>query len=322
MSPTKPPYRHAGALAIALAALVAHPAIAQQDAASAAAPGRISFKSDVFNADIAAKDQPAMTVKAKAVGQAIMATPALTNLKGMAVDWSVRIAAQQDNMAKTDPFPARGQVLLRKIDLKRNGKADADGRYGGEGEGPSIKFTVNDPFGFYWGNIDAMKPATATFNLPTTAQWDGGTMTVKQNGETVVVVGRADRAPFVLLAREQALNALIKQLVDDGIPPESKGIANIKAELAALTATERAQPACRGGREVPNRWLTDCAANAMYQVQRNPGYFDEAKPRTSVELVTFRVGDAGAVGEDKDEGDRLRQAFASIDLAAVRKLLD
>ena len=29
-------------------------------------------------------------------------------------------------MPKSDPFPARGQVLLRKIDLKRNGKPDAE----------------------------------------------------------------------------------------------------------------------------------------------------------------------------------------------------
>jgi hypothetical protein len=309
-------------LAAALAACWASAADAQQDAASGAAPGRVTFKSDVFNPDIAAKDRPTIIAKATAVGESIVSTPALANPQGMAIDWSVRIAAQQDGMPKTDPFPARGQVLLRKIDLKRNGKPDADGRYGGEGEGPTIRFTVNDPFGFYWGNIEAMKPATGTFALPITAKWEGGTMTVKQNGETVLVVGRADRAPFVVLTREQALNALIEQLVGDGIPPDSKGIANIKAELAALAAAERTEPACRGGKEIPNRWLTACTERAVYQVKRNPDYFDAAKPRTSVQLVTFRVGDAGAVGEDKDEGDRLRQAFGQIDLAAVRKLLD
>jgi hypothetical protein len=300
--------------AIILCALFALPAVAEQDAVSAAAPGRITFTSD--------KDKPAMTAKVKAVGQTIVSTPALANPKGMAIDWSVRITAQQDGMPNTDPFPARGLVLIRKIDLKRNGRPDAEGRFGGEGEGPSIKFTVNDPFGFYWGEINAMKPATATFNLPLTSQWEGGTMTVKINGETVVVLGRADRAPFVVLTRAQALTALIKQLTDDGIPPESKGIANIKAEIAAMSAAEAAQPACRGGKEVPNKWLTDCTGNAMYQVQQNPAYFDRAKPRTSVQLVTFRVTDAGVVGEDKDEGDRLRQAFAQIDLAAVRKLLE
>jgi hypothetical protein len=303
--------------------IFASSAPALKDAASAAAPGRVTFKSDVFNSDIAANDRPAMVAKVQAVGEQIVATPALASPKGMAIDWSVRIAAQQDGMPKTDPFPARGQVLLRKIDLKRNGKPDADGRYGGEGEGPAIKFTVNDPFGFYWGNIEAMKPATGTFALPAAAHWDGGTMTVKQNGETVLVVGRTDRAPFLVLTQEQALNALIEQLVGDGIPPDSKPIANIKAELAALAPSERGQPACRGGKEIPNRWLTTCTdSRALYQVKRNPGYFDAAKPRTSVQLVTFRVGDAGAVGEDKDEGGRLRQAFAQIDLAAVRKLLD
>jgi hypothetical protein len=310
-------------LLAAVAMLLAAPALAQQDAASAAAPGRITFKADVFNTQIAAKDRPAMIAKAKAVGQTILDTPALASLKGMAIDWSVRIAAQQDGMPATDPFPARGNVLLRKIDLKRNGKPDAEGRYGGAGEGPSIKLTVNDPFGFYWGNIEAMKPATATFALPVAAKWEGGSMTVKQNGETVVVIGKIDRAPFVTLTREQALEALIEELVDQGLPPESKGVANIKAELAALAPGERAQPACRGGKEVPNRWLTDCdGPRAVYQVKRNPDYFDTAKPRTSVELVTFRVGDAGAVGEDPEEGGRLRQAFDQIDRAAVRKLLD
>lgn len=311
------------ATVMALALLFVSSAHAQQDAASAAAPGRVTFKSDVFNADIAAKDRPAMIAKVKAIGALIVATPALASPKGLAIDWSVRIAAQHDGMPKTDPFPARGQVLLRKIDLKRNGKPDADGRYGGQGEGPAIKLTVNDPFGFYWGNIEAMKPATGTFALPAAAQWEGGTMTVKQNGETVLVVGHADRAPFLVLTQEQALNALIEQLVGDGIPPDSKPIANIKAELAALAPAARGQPACRGGKEIPNRWLTACTdPRAVYQVKRNPGYFDASKARTSVQLVTFRVGDAGVVGEDKDEGDRLRQAFAQIDLAAARKLLD
>jgi hypothetical protein len=297
-------------IAVTFLALFALRAVAEQDAASAAAPGRITFKSDVLNA------------KVKAVGQAIVATPALTNPKGMAIDWSVRITAQQDGMPNTDPFPARGFVLIRKIDLKQNGKPDAEGRFGGEGEGPSIKFTVNDPFGFYWGDINAMKPATATFNLPLSSKWESGVMTVKFNSETVVVLGRTDRAPFVILTRAQALTTLIKQLTDDGIPPESKGITNIKAEIAAMSASESAQPACRGGKEVPNKWLTACTDNAMYQVQQNPAYFDKTKPRTSVQLITFRVTDAGAVGEDKEEGDRLRQAFGQIDLAAVRKLLE
>ena len=37
--------------------------------------------------------------------------------------------------------------------------------------------------------------------------------------------------------------------------------------------------------------------------------------------VAFRVGDP-TVGEDKAEGDKLREAFAQLDVAAIRKLLD
>jgi hypothetical protein len=313
---------HAAVLA-ALAALLPTPGFAEQDAASAAAPGRISFKSDVFNPQISATDAPAMIAKAKAVGEAIIGAPALANPKGIAIDWSVRVTAQHDGLPKTDPFPARGFVLLRKIDLKRNGKPDVNGRYGGEGEGPSLKFTLNDPLAFYWGNIEGVNLATGSFALPTSAKWDAGAMTVKQNGEATVVVGRTDRAPFVILTQEQALNRLIAELVEQGIPPDSKGISNIKAELAAMAPAERAQPACQGGKEVPHHWLTACTdPGAVYRVATNPNYFDATKPRLSTQLISFRVGDAGAVGEDQDEGDRLRQALSQIDLGAVRKLLD
>ena len=41
--------------------------------------GRVAFKSDVVNPDIAVKDRPTMIAKAKAVGQSIVATPALVS---------------------------------------------------------------------------------------------------------------------------------------------------------------------------------------------------------------------------------------------------
>jgi len=325
MSPKRTKRSVTGWIAVCLLAGVSHPAIAKQDPESAAAPGRVEFTSDVVNQQISAKDKPAMVAKGKAAGSLVVSTPALSNPVGMAVNWSVRVGFQQDGMPASDPFPVKGSVLLRKIDIKDGSKPDSQGRYSGAGEGPTLKFTVNDPFAFYSGNIEGMNPATGSFDLPVAASWNDGVMHFNSNSETILVVGRPDRAPFRHVTREEFIADLMTELYPDGTDPyskPSKGLSALKAELAEMSPAERNSPACRGGKERPNRWLTSCSdAGSHYKVKMNHAYFDKSKSRVSTQLVTFKVHDAW-VGEDVEEGDRLRAAFGQINVDAVRSLLD
>ena len=310
---------------VAIATFITVPAIAQQSAADAMLRGQVTFSSDVVNPDIKTKDKPAMTAKGKAAGDLVLATPALTDPKGFAINWSTRVGFQHEGMPKTDPFPVKGFILVREINTSDGSKPDKEGRYSGAGEGPSLKFSINDLHAFYSGNIEAMNPATGAFDLPATAKWENGAMIFQQNNDTVMVIGRADRAPFRHVTREEFINELIAELYPDGTDPYSKpgkGLSALKAELAEMTPADRASPACRGGKEVKNRWLTSCGDEGSYfQVKANHDYFDRTKPHVSTQLVTYRVS-GHRVGGAKREGDVLRAAFSQIDPAAVRKLLD
>jgi hypothetical protein len=218
----------------------------------------------------------------------------------------------------------KGYILAREIDTSDGSKPDKEGRYTGSGEGPTLKFTVNDPFGLYRDN-DVAQNEHLLFQIPATAKWENGAVTFKQGKDTVMVVGHADRAPYRLVSREERINGLIAELYPDGTDAYSKpgkGLSALKAELAEMSPAERASPACDSGKEIKNRWLTSCNdPGSHYFVTPNLDYFDTTKPRTSTQLVTFRVSEHW-VGAAKPEGDKLRAAFAEIDVAAVRKLLD
>jgi hypothetical protein len=313
--------------AMILWAGLSSPAFAEQDAASAAARGHVLFTSDSVNPNVREAHKPVMIAKAKAVGDAVISRPALADPHGFAIDWHARLSIPQVGMAGANPYPVRGYVLVRKIklDARPAPKPDADGRYPGEGEGPKLAFTINDPFTLFSGNIEGVKPrpADGVFDLPADAEWNNGQIKLHTGMDTVLMIGRMDRgAPFTRLTAEQALTALVKELVAEGMPESSKPVQAVKAELAAMSADERQSPACRGGKEVPSHWLTNCAGErAVQKVKINHLYFDTSKPYTTVQLVAFRVGDP-TVGEDKAEGDKLREAFAQLDVAAIRKLLD
>jgi hypothetical protein len=314
-------------LPLMLAAGFSSPAMAEQDAASAAAPGHVVFSSDSVNPNVREAHKPVMIAKAKAVGEAIVSRPALADPHGFAVDWHARLSIPQAGMAGANPYPVRGYVLVRKIklDAKPAPKPDASGRYPGEGEGPKLTFTINDPFTLFSGNIEGVKPrpADGVFDLPANAEWNNGQIKLHTGMDTVLMIGRMDRgAPFIRLTAAEALNALVKELIAEGMLESSKPVQAVKAELAAMSVDERQSPACRGGKEVPGHWLTNCAGErAVQKVKINHLYFDTSKPYTTVQLIAFRVGDP-TVGEDKAEGDKLRDAFSQLDVAAVRKLLD
>jgi hypothetical protein len=314
--------------AMILTAGLASPALAEQDAASAAAPGHVVFTFDNVNPNVREAHKPVMIGKAKAVGETIISRSALADPHGFAIDWHARLSIPQSGMAGANPYPVRGYVLVRKIklDAKPAPKPDADGRYPGEGEGPKLTFTINDPFTLFSGNIEGVKPrpADGVFDLPADAEWNNGQIKLHTGMDTVLMIGRMDRgAPFIRLTAEEALNALVKELIAEGMPESSKPVQNVKAQLAALSADERQSSACRGGKEVPGHFLTTCdGPRAVQRVKINHLYFDTSKPYTTVQLIAFRVGDAGTVGEDKAEGDKLRDAFSQLDMAAIRKLLD
>lgn len=295
-----------------------------QDPASAQAPGQLSFSHDVVNPQIKPAERAPLIAKGKALLDSLTSTPALAQPRGFALNSSLRIDFYRDAVKRDgDPFPVGGQLLLRKIDLKQNAKADAQGRYPGWGEGPAIQFRLNDLLSLYERNAAAEAGADSVFSLTASLRREAAGLYRLQSGlRQLIVIADAERQPFVHLSREDYLRRLMKELYPDGVDPSpkpGKGLAKLQAELEALSAEQRAAPACTGGSG--RGWTSGCDdPSSVYQVRPNPDYFDRSRPRHSVQLITLVVPQPW-VGEDREEGDRLRAAAAQLDLDALRKLL-
>lgn len=312
-------------LSLALPLLAVHMAHAAQDAASAQAPGQVSFGSDVVNPQVPARERAALVARGKAVAELLLATPALREPRGFALNGYVRVDFFRDSVrVDGDPFPISGSLLLRKIDLRSGAKPDAQGRYPGHGEGPAVKFKINDLLGLYGNNAASGGQRGGHFQLPVGAltRDADGVYRFEQGLQRVVVIAAPGRDPFLPLTQQDYLQGLIAELYPDGrdpAPHPGKGLAALQAELAALSPEQRRAPACSGGRG--RGWLSNCAARgASALVRPNLDYFDRSKPRGTPQLITLTVA-LPWVGQDREEGDRMRSAVAELDIAALQALL-
>lgn len=308
-------------LGLPLAGLQAAP----QDPASAQAAGQIGFGGDVVNPQVPAKDRAVLLAKGKAVAEVALATRALREPRGFALNSFVRVDFFHDS-AKVDgdPFPISGTLLLRKIDLRSHAKPDAQGRYPGSGEGPTLKFKLNELMGLYPNNAVAESRRGGYLALPAAAIARGadGLYRFEQGLQQIIVIAAPGRAPFVHVTRQEYLQQLIAELYPSGVdtaPKPGKGLGALQAELAALSPEQQQAPACSGGRG--RSWLSHCEdRGASYLVRPNLDYFDRRKPRSAPQLITLSVP-LPWVGEDREEGDRLRSAVAELDFGRLQAML-
>lgn len=300
-------------------------ATAAQDPESANALGQLSFSSDAVNPQLKAADKPPLTAKARALLDLLTGTPALRERRGFALNGSARLGFFSESVETAgDPFPVSGSLLLRKIDLKQNAKADAQGRYPGWGEGPAIQFSFNHLLTMYGNNAASGHQRGTPLQLPAASlrREPDGSLRFTQGLRSYLVIAAAGREPFTHLSREAYLRRLMNELYPDGTDPRpkpGKGLAALQAELEALSPEQRQAPACSGGRG--RGWTSSCEdPSAVYQVLPNLDYFDRRQPRHAVQLITLVIPGPW-VGEDREEGDRLRAAAAELDIKALRALL-
>jgi hypothetical protein len=296
-----------------------------QDAASAAALGQATLTYD-FAARVPAKDRPAMVATAKAVAAVVMATPSLSRLTGVAVNGGVHSAGQPTGAPPRTPHAAYGPIILRKINLPVKARANAQGRYEGEGEGPIIPILINTLY-LLPGNAPA--PAwDETFGLPTDLRSRGGVTRFAYNGWSILVVHRPDALPFVHVTRQELLTRAMAALRPDSPQLDDKRRARIQAqydilaaELAGLTPRQRAEPGCENGRIGRQYSKSGCdVPGATYIVRYNPTYFDLSRPPTAPQIVSLRVRGPWA-GSDPDLTPRLQRAFDEIDVTALQALI-
>lgn len=308
-------------LAAGLCAHVAAHAL-EQDAVSAAARGQSVLTYD-FTMRTPAKDRPAMIAAAKAVTGVVMATPQLSDLSGVAVNGGLHGAAPLAGLPATAPYIATGPIILRWIRLPIKAKADAQGRYEGEGEGPTLVVSINSLYVL----PGVMPPAAAseTFALPLDMSDEDGVMRFRQGGWEMLVAHKPGVSPFVHATREELLTRAMSALTPDAPNLDDKRRARIRQkydvlaeELASLGPDERAAPGCENGRIGKAYSRSGCdVPGAYYIVRYNTAYFDPKLGRTTPQIVSIRVRDAW-VGGDFELGARLRAAFAELDVAALK----
>jgi hypothetical protein len=296
---------------------------AEQDAASQAAPGQVALTYD-FSGVLPA-DKARMTASAKAAAAVVLATPALTDPRGVAVNGGVHGGQTGRGLSKSGPYAAFGVIILRRIRLDLKRKADAQGRFEGEGEGPTIHLVLNN-LNFLTGN-GPPPAADEIYVLPNTVRWDRGVMPVRSGDWDVLVVGRPDRAPFVHLTRREILESAVARM------QPSPGLDDVRAgrlaakrdeyvrELARLSPAQLAEPGCEHGFLDKKLSKSGCETpGANFLVRYNLDYFDPAKPRTALQIIALQVRRRGP-GSDAMLTDRLRTAAGQVDLAALRRLV-
>ncbi|MDQ7812600.1 hypothetical protein, partial [Brevundimonas sp.] len=143
-----------------------------------------------------------------------------------------------------------------------------------------------------------------------------------------VVVARPGRRPYRHVTKQEVLDREIgdyRKIVDDlggnAAPRLLETLGKLEAELAALSPAGRAEPACQDGSRRQGLF-TDCAkVGAHFVVAVDPDYFDPARPKTAIQLVTISAPSEGAQGHPT-LSPILREAMGQVDLRAIQALLD
>jgi len=282
----------------------------------------------------------AMKRKVEAILQRLLQTPALSTMQGFSIDRHIHL----DNMVSSPGIVGgKSFLLVRRVHPSQSKRDPSSGALRGVGEGPVIKVHVNDRdavFGEYSKeneNLGTTRESSVKMRLL------HGFPVYELGSRDVVVIAKPGREPFVPVSKQRYLEGLLsldlelakfqrEQLAKAQDPRDrtnlekylakSEAAINEKqAMLNALSEAERREQACPSKKSKGGPFIGCNEKGATHYLALNPDYFDAAKPKGSIELVTIEV-----VGKrflnDKALGTLTRQALEQLDLAGLQASLD
>lgn len=291
-------------------------------------PGRVSAPVvDSRDNRLPPADRQCLVAKADALFARLLATPSLARPIGFAVSRAIVVAPPPDGMPQWHPSRALGTMLLRAVNPADGSRPDANGAYGGAGEGPSIRFAINDLTALFQFPEEGRTDRPKYFDFPYADKDFGGFPVLRFSSRTHIVIARPGHVPFrhvtrqALIEREIGdLREPVARLGEANAPQIVAQIRRLEAELAALSPAERQAPACRNmGRG--KSLLAPCGGGAPYVVTPNSDYFTRSASRAAVQLIVLSVPQPGGVGHKVLE-PITRAAVDALDLEALQAVLE
>ncbi len=317
-----------GMAAVGLLAAAAS-ARAEQDPESARAPGRVGPASiELRDSRVPQAQARAMAAEVDGLLGRLLATPALADPHGFAISRKVILVPPRPGMPDWHPSAAEAMLLARSISVHGGSRADASGAWSGVGEGPTLQLTVNDLGALYVWPEEGEDDRPKFFELTNAPDERDGFPVLHFRSRDHVVIARPGRRPYRHVTKQEVLEREIgdyRKIVDDlggnAAPRLLETLGRLEAELAALSPAGRAEPACQDGSRRQGLF-TDCAkVGAHFVVAVDPDYFDPARPRTAIQLITISAPSEGAQGHPT-LSPLLREAMEQLDLRAIQALLD
>lgn len=280
-----------------------------QDPASAAARGQIDLTYNNSRKAASPAEKTPLQVKGVKLRDMILSTPALANPVGFAVHASVVLQKPVSSRA-SDPDALWGVALTRRINVSRS-KPDAAGRYPGDGEGPSLEYSINrlksafgdpDMYGFY--------------KLPDDVREGDGDLRFARSGSDYLVITPLGQRAYQPVSIGEYVNASLREY--EGYP---QIIADLKGALARLSPAEQAAPYCMTNQKPDDDLRNRCRhPSARRMVKANPALSVGTGANSKARLIVLKVMQTGRLG-DQQERARLRTAAGQLDVAAIRGLL-
>lgn len=302
------------ALASALVLAIASPGLAQtQDPASAAAPGQVNFGYNASRSIPAAADKTALQARGVRLRDMILATPALADPRGFALSVSLVLERPTPSRA-SDPDRIWGNVILRFINLAR-GKPNAAGRYPGDGEGPSLRYSFNKLGAAFEEVEDSL---SGYYFLPKGAEERDGVMTFSRSRYDFRVITRPGTSAYQPVSIGEYLTWQLARLDKDGA---TQIAADMRAALAGLGAADRAAQYCETNtgsyRDVRNA----CSHySAKPVIKLNPALHAGTGAASKAVILTLAVPQPPRTGINA-QLIPLRTAFDQLDKGALQALL-
>jgi hypothetical protein len=308
-----------GTIALAFCSIAA--SAQSQDAVSASVTGQLDNRYNNSRTTLSPAERTPLVLKGMRIRDMVVTTPALRERRGFALQTSVRLSPPGPLGRGPGPDIVTGMVLLRFVDVSRS-KPDAKGQYPGNGEGPALTFWINDFKGL--GSPRAGDERNA-FTLPNDLVTRGGVTTYSRYGTGYIMLHKAGNLPFRPLTTENFYRLVIAEdevrLAAGGDPVyvdrNRKIMEKTKADLAALTPSERAAQAC----QVSSRPVRCSDRNARPLTELSPSFF-AGKPKSSAQVITFQLKNQPERGMQNAQLAPLLAAQGQLDFAAVSALLD
>lgn len=268
-------------------------------------------------------------------------TPALAPLQGFAINQSIRLFEQPSALGAA-PAAGWAHLLVRRVDPQRSERDAASGALRGVGEGPAIEVRANDQ-GALFGYSVGKDEQGDYYQFPVIPRRLQGFPVLQIGSKDVVVLHKAGRQPFAHISRERYLKgiladarehlALLRDMLNDtgdeqlraglqgNIADWQRTVTARQAELEGMSEAERRSPTCQSSDQRGATFASCRTPGAVYYVTFSPEYFDPALPPSSVQLMSISVVNKGFLN-DRVLGQKVRQAVAELDLAALRETLD